>query len=44
VSPSPASPRPVEIELKYRLLEEAAGDRYLVAEELAGFVPITPVR
>ena len=44
MSPSPASPRPVEIELKYRLLEEAAGDRYLVAEELAGFVPITPVR
>jgi CHAD domain-containing protein len=44
VSPSPASPRPVEIELKYRLLEDAAGDRYLLAEELAGFVPITPVR
>jgi CHAD domain-containing protein len=44
VSPSPAAPRPVEIELKYRLREEAAGDRYLVAQELAGFVPITPVR
>lgn len=44
MSASSASPRPVEIELKYRLLEEAAGDRYLVAEELAGFVPITPVR
>jgi CHAD domain-containing protein len=44
VSPSPAAPRPVEIELKYRLREEAAGDRYLAAEELAGFVPITPVR
>jgi CHAD domain-containing protein len=44
VSASPAAPRPVEIELKYRLREEAAGDRYLVAEELAGFVPITPVR
>jgi CHAD domain-containing protein len=44
MSSSPASPRPVEIELKYRLLEEAAGDRYLLAEELAGFVPITPVR
>jgi CHAD domain-containing protein len=44
VSATPAAPRPVEIELKYRLREEAAGDRYLVAEELAGFVPITPVR
>jgi CHAD domain-containing protein len=44
VSESPATPRPVEIELKYRLREEAAGDRYLLADELAGFVPITPVR
>jgi CHAD domain-containing protein len=44
VSTSPAAPRPVEIELKYRLREDAAGDRYLVADELAGFVPITPVR
>jgi CHAD domain-containing protein len=44
VSESPAAPRPVEIELKYRLREEAAGDRYLLADELAGFVPITPVR
>ncbi|HTG40044.1 MAG TPA: CHAD domain-containing protein [Methylomirabilota bacterium] len=44
MSESPATPRPVEIELKYRLREEAAGDRYLLADELAGFVPITPVR
>jgi CHAD domain-containing protein len=44
MSASPAAPRPVEIELKYRLKEEAAGDRYLVADELAGFIPITPVR
>jgi CHAD domain-containing protein len=44
VSPSPAAPRPVEVELKFRLREEAAGDRYLFAEELAGFHPISPVR
>jgi CHAD domain-containing protein len=44
VSASPAAPRPVEVELKYRLRHEAAGDRYLVAEELAGFHPISPVR
>jgi CHAD domain-containing protein len=34
----------VEVELKYRLRHEAAGDRYLIAEDLAGFGPITPVR
>ncbi len=44
MSPAAPLPRPVEIELKYRLREEAAGDRYLVAEELGGFHPITPVR
>jgi CHAD domain-containing protein len=44
MSPTPASQRPVEIELKYRLQEEAAGDRYLLADELAGFRPISPVR
>ena len=44
MSESPAARRPVEIELKYRLREDAAGDRYLLADELAGFVPITPVR
>ena len=44
VSASPAAPRPVEVELKFRLKDEAAGDRYLLAEELAGFHPISPVR
>jgi CHAD domain-containing protein len=44
MSTTPSSPRPVEVELKYRLREEAAGDRYLVADDLAGFSPITPVR
>lgn len=44
MSASPAASRPVEIELKYRLLHEAAGDRYLVAEDLAGFTPISAVR
>jgi len=44
VSPTPAAPRPVEVELKYRLRDEAAGDRYLLADELAGFHPISPVR
>jgi len=44
MSESPVAPRPVEVELKYRLLEEAAGDRYLVADELGGFRPISPVR
>jgi CHAD domain-containing protein len=44
VSPSPTAPRPVEVELKYRLREESAGDRYLSAEDIAGFHPISPVR
>jgi CHAD domain-containing protein len=44
VSESPVVPRPIEVELKYRLLQEAAGDRYLVADELGGFRPISPVR
>jgi CHAD domain-containing protein len=44
MSSSVPAPRPVEIELKYRLRQAAAGDRYLVAEDLAGFHPITPVR
>ena len=44
MSPAAPLPRPVEIELKYRLREQAAGDRYLIAEELGGFHPITPVR
>ncbi len=36
--------RPLEIELKYRLRHEAAGDRYLDATDVAGFAPISPVR
>ena len=36
--------RPIEVELKYRLRDEAAGDRYLLADDLAGFHPISPVR
>ena len=44
MSSSVPAPRPVEIELKYRLRQAAAGDRYLIAEDLAGFHPITPVR
>jgi CHAD domain-containing protein len=41
---SASSPRPVEIELKYRLRQAAAGDRYLAADEIGGFHPISPVR
>jgi len=44
MSPSASAPRPVEIELKYRLRQAAAGDRYLAADEIGGFHPITPVR
>ena len=36
--------RPVEIELKYRVIDEAAADRYLVDEEIAGFRAKAPVR
>ncbi len=44
MSPSASAPRPVEVELKYRLLNDAAGDRYLFADELGEFRAITPVR
>ena len=36
--------RPLEIELKYRVVDEAAADRYLVDEEIAGFRGTAPVR
>jgi len=36
--------RPVEVELKYRVVEPTAGDRYLVADDIAGFVPSSAVR
>src|SRR5690242_21324244 len=38
------SRRPVEVELKYQVVDPAAGDRYLIADDLAGFVPTAPVR
>jgi CHAD domain-containing protein len=44
VSPIQRSGQPVEIELKYRVVDAAAGDRYLAADELAGFHPTSPVR
>jgi CHAD domain-containing protein len=44
MSPSASAPRPVEIELKYRLRQAAAGDRYLAADDIGGFHPISPVR
>jgi CHAD domain-containing protein len=44
MSTTQGSGRPVEIELKYRVLDAAAGDRYLVVGGIAGFQPTTPVR
>ena len=38
------SGKPIEIELKYRVIDATAGDRYLAAEELAGFRPASAVR
>jgi CHAD domain-containing protein len=34
----------VEIELKYRIREASAADRYLAADEIGGFTPTTPTR
>jgi CHAD domain-containing protein/adenylate cyclase class IV len=36
--------RPLEIELKYRVADQAAADRYLAADDLAGFTPASAVR
>ncbi len=36
--------RPVEIELKYRVIDRPAGDHYLGADDVAGFVPASAVR
>lgn len=36
--------RQAEVELKYRVNDAAAGDRYLVADDIGGFRPVTPVR
>ena len=44
MTPAPGSQRPVEIELKYQVIDPIAGDRYLVADGLAGFRPTSPVR
>jgi CHAD domain-containing protein len=44
MSPTQGSGRPVEIELKYRVLDAAAGDRYLIVGGIAGFQPTSPVR
>ena len=44
MSPTQGSGRPVEIELKYRVLDAAAGDRYLIVGGIAGFQPSSPVR
>jgi CHAD domain-containing protein/adenylate cyclase class IV len=38
-----ARTRPVEVELKYRVLDAAAGDAYLAADDVAGFHPASPV-
>ncbi len=38
------SGKPIEIELKYRVIDAAAGDRYLAADEIAGFRPSSAVR
>jgi CHAD domain-containing protein len=44
MSPTQRSGKPVEIELKYRVIDVAAGDRYLAADEIAGFRASSPVR
>jgi CHAD domain-containing protein len=36
--------KPIEIELKYRVVDAAAADRYLVTDEVAGFRPSSPTR
>ena len=36
--------RPVEVELKYRVTDEKAGERYLAADKLGSFVPASPVK
>jgi CHAD domain-containing protein/adenylate cyclase class IV len=41
---STRSDRPLEIELKYRVIDEAAADRYVIADEIAGFRASAPVR
>ena len=38
------APRPIEVELKYRVQDGRAGERYLEADTLATFVSASPVR
>jgi len=38
------APRTIEVELKYRVADEASAEGYLHAETLGSFVPVTPVR
>ena len=44
MSPTQSGGKPVEIELKYRVIDAAAGDRYHGADEIAGFRPTSPDR
>ncbi|HEX2754676.1 MAG TPA: CHAD domain-containing protein [Candidatus Limnocylindrales bacterium] len=44
MSPTLRNGKPIEIELKYRVVDAAAGDRYLAADVIAGFRPSSPVR
>jgi CHAD domain-containing protein len=44
VNTSDGAPRPVEVELKYRVHDEAAAERYLVAESIGPFVPTAGTR
>ena len=44
MSAAPRAGQPLEVELKYRVVDAAAGDRYLVVDELAGFRPVSAVR
>ena len=38
------TPRPVEVELKYRVDDSAVAERYLDGDSLATFAPASPVR
>jgi CHAD domain-containing protein/adenylate cyclase class IV len=44
MSPTQRGGQPIEVELKYRVTNQAAADRYLAADEIAGFRPSSPVR
>ncbi len=42
-APAEAEGKPLEVELKYRMSETAAGDRLLATDELAGMQALEPV-